>query len=226
MQKIIVILFLILVSWSISAQDKTPGFEDTLIAQSFEAKLTGIVIIPEEKLNEKCVTKDWCLSDITLYNDEIIRNKNLMYNGFDDSFIWLEPTDNLYTRLERDLIKEVKMKINSNNEYMVFRPMRVKQLMLSNSKNIFLNVLVDGKISLYVYRKIDCYNKVDYAPHFKYFLKKQDGKFEVFRPNKISLVSQFPEKKKELRKIIKKNKLSIKKEADLKRAIELLNLEI
>jgi hypothetical protein len=226
MQKIIIVLSLIIISWSISAQDNTFSIEDSLIVQSFEAKLMGIVINPDVELNKKSTTKDWCLSEITLYNDEIVCNKYLKYNGFDDSFIWLEPTTFMYTRLERDLIKVVKMKLNSDNEYLVFRSMQVKQLIPANSRNVFLNILVDGKISLYVYRKIEYYNNADYKPNFKFIIKKEDGQFMIVRPIKASLLEQFPEKKKELRKIIKKNKLSIRKEADLKRAIELLNLEI
>jgi hypothetical protein len=226
MQKLIFFSFLMIISWSISAQDNTFKLDDLIVEQSFEAKLTGIVINPDVLVNEKFITKNWCPSEITLYNDEIIYNKKLLYSGFDDAFIWLEPTANMYTQLERDLIKEVRMKLNSNNEYLVFRSFRVKQLMQSNSKNVFLNVLVDGKISLYIYRKIQFYNNTDYEPNYKYFLKKQDGQFDIFRPNKVGLLAQFPEKKKELRKIIKKNRLSIKKEADLKKAIELLNLEI
>ena len=69
-------------------------------------------------------------------------------------------------------------------------------------------------------------NENKYIPKFQFYLKKQDGQYYRFKLNKSSFLAQFPDNKKALKQIIKKNKLKVKNETDLVKAIKLLNLEI
>jgi hypothetical protein len=223
MKSFITLLILSLIICKLSAQYNTYEFIDTGIVHSFEPKLTGIVIYPDARFIEKCVNKDWLVSEILLYDNEIAKDKYLKYNGFDDSFVMWEASNSKVTRLEREFIKEVKMKNDFDNNYMIFRPFKMK-LINSGHETTFLNVLVEGKISIYVYRHI-AYFKIEDSPqpHYQFIIKKEDGSVSIFKPNKISLLAQFPDKKKELKKIISKNRLNIRKESDLAKAIEIFN---
>ncbi len=226
MKSLFTLFLFCLIVYKLSAQDSPIEFNDKIITGSFEPKLTGIFINPDTRLSEKCITKEWLLSEILLYNNEIVKNKYLKYNGFDDSFIMWESSSFRAIRLERELIKEVKMKNEFDNSYMIFRPIKIK-LINSGNEYTFLNVLIEGKISIYVYKHI-AYYKVDDGPqpNFQFILKKQDGSYSIFKPNKAGFLSQFPEKKKELKKIITRNRLKIKKEKDLIKAVELFNMTL
>jgi hypothetical protein len=162
---------------------------------------------------------------VTLYNGEIIHNLNLKYNGYVDAFIWLEPKTYANVRLERELIKEVKLNL-SERDFLLFRLMEIDLLATINSKYNFINVLDEGKISLYVFRQFILYNLDQYSPNFKYLLKKEDGKITSFIPANRNLFNELPGHKKQLKTIIKKNRLNVKNESDLVKTIKILNTQI
>jgi hypothetical protein len=222
-----VILFLLNVAiWKLVAQNNDFNSRDSLIVQSFEAKLTSTIIYPEEKFDQMCWPNNWYISSILLYNNELVTNKYLIYNGFENLFILLEPSKTLFSRLESDLVNEVNIKVK-NSDSLLFRKMKSKQVLNGDSVDIFFNVLVEGKISLYVYRKIIWDNFTNgYVHDFQFYLKKQDEKLYHFTLKKSSFLAQFPDNKKVLKQIIKKNKLRIKNELDLAKAVRLLNSEM
>ncbi|MFN8254522.1 MAG: hypothetical protein U0W24_02455 [Bacteroidales bacterium] len=225
MKQLVAIFLLFSVFSGTVAQDLNTDTRDSVVFKNFEAKPVGVVIATDTRLSDKCLFRDWFPADVTLYNGEIIRNLNLKYNGFEDAFIWLEPSTFANVRLERELIKEVKL-ITSGKTFFLFRLMEIDILSTINSKYNFINVLNEGKISLYVFRRFILYNLDQYTPSYRYLLKKEDGTITTFIPARRNLLNELPEHKKQLQSIIRKNRLNIKKETDLVQAIKLLNSQI
>jgi len=109
----------------------------------------------------------------------------------------------------------------------------------NNLSEIFTEVVTEGKVSLYIQRRI---RKIDVETRFKddklytidifgpeplYFIKLLANNYAVM--NKItrnSFLKLFPTERKSILKLLSKNHLNFKTESSVVRIIELMNKEI
>lgn len=208
---------------------QTTAFDgnDSTISKSFDPKLTAYYIQPKPHTHDQCYTTKWCSSRLVLYNNEVVNGVYLQYNGFNDSFIGLSQSELLQIRYNREMIKEVSISIPDSKDSLLFKPMKVKQVLSTDSIEVFINVLHEGKLSFYSYRKYEEQNdSPDILPAYEFFLKKQGGQLQRIKLSRHSFLSQFPDQKRKIRKLIRENGLNLRDEKGMTRLVQLYNLSL
>jgi hypothetical protein len=196
---------------------------DSLQYQFSEEKLTGRIITWRDIYPDQFYTKQWCSGSLKLYNDAYVSNKTLKYNGFTDSFFWMLKPEMQQIILDKNFIQEIRLVEPNRMDTMIFRKIGTASKLFPDTIEHFMQVLTEGKISLLVYRKIAyTTNSQSYFPCYDYYLV-YNGKWTKIIIFRKSLLEIYPDKKKELRKLLRKNRLNLRIENDLTRAVNLMN---
>ena len=203
----------------------------------FEPKLSGEIYKKTTGIaGNQFFNDDWAESDIKLSTGELVFNKLLKYNELLDEVIWLQPDIPRQIKLEKYLIDEFCFK-NYKGESVRFKRIQIKLPQITDSTDIFVEVLFEKTISLYVFRNIRIngnikrvengilYSYDTLVPQPVYILKLPEGKTISFKKIKRSvLLKDLPgEYKSVVKKIIQENNLSIQSEKDLIKLVGLIN---
>jgi hypothetical protein len=169
---------------------------------------------------------NWLPGKVILNTDDNVAGIMLRYNSFEDQLIWLSK-DNGQIKLDKSNIKAFELKSQDT----IFR---YKRMFLNPGKDTlscFLNVCYEGKVQLYVQRKVK-QNGFYYKRYNKFFTYKLDPQYYLIinkkpyfikRTSAKSLYPLFPEMKDKIRKRVKAAHLNGRKESDFIKA--LINLE-
>jgi hypothetical protein len=192
----------------------------------YEDKITGEVFSnPVFYKGSQFYNDNWDLGEIRLINGKTVKNKYLKYNSLTDDLYWLRKNDYQQIIVNKDIVKEFTLISDKTNSKMLFRKMKITNWYTKDSASVFLQVLTEGKITLYSFRKIQIINNTnELFPFYKYLISKDDGSPSYFVPLRKNLLKLYPEKKAEIRAILRKEHLRVKKhEEQLIKAIELIN---
>ena len=227
MKKLSYILFL-MICVSLSAQTNSP----------FQTKLTGEAFVEYRGFRgEQYYNTEWAESDILLATGEIIQGEKLKYNGMFDELVWLNTTIPGLFKLDRPFIKEFWLKTTVAN-LIHFKRINVNDSTIRHS-DIYAEVAIEGKVSLYIQRKISVtdvlaiprdgklYPLKFIGPTPVYYVKLPDHSYVAM--NRISrslFLKIFPEQKKQLNRLIRENHIDLRNEKGLNEIIVLLNTEI
>lgn len=223
------LIYLILFFWGSASFAQSINmdsiFEPKLRGEIFQAK-TGVE-------GNQFYNNEWAMSDIKLSSGEMIFNKQLKYSVLLDEVIWLKPNSYLQVKLEKHFINKFYLK-NQKGESVSFKRIRVK-LPPMDSTDIFVEVLVEKPVSLYVFRtvriegNVNNVNGVDryfekIIPDPKYILILPDKQIVTFkRINKRVLINTLPENyKSTFKETIQQNHLSVRTEHDLVKVVGLV----
>ncbi len=202
----------------------------------FEPRLSGemykmkVGIIGKQFYND-----DWAESDIKLSSGEVAFNKFLKYNGLLDEVIWLRSDLSGQVKLEKQFIDEFTFK-DFRGKPVRFKRIRVRLPQMTDSTDIFAEVLSEKSASLYVFRHIriiESINRVEngalysfdrLAPQPVYILKLPDNETLTFRRiSPTALLKALPKDyKAAVKKIIQQNFLSVRSEDDLVKLVRLI----
>jgi hypothetical protein len=94
--------------------------------------------------------KGWLLGDILLSNGEIVRNKLIKYNGLLDELFWQEPESKNIITLDKEAIRQFHFQNLNGDTSVYFRKIKVKRNIISDSSEVFGEVVYDGNLSLFV----------------------------------------------------------------------------
>jgi len=158
----------------------------------------------------------------------------LKYNGFLDEVIWMNTNNLRKFKLDKSSINDFWLK-NSTTDIIHF-----KRINVTNTNNpsteIFVEVGIEGKLSLYIQHKIKIDGEEDFylnghnyllksiGPKPLYYINLQSNNFAMLdKINRINLLKLFPEHKIEIQKIMRLNHLNLKTPQDLIKLIDLLN---
>ncbi len=227
---VLTVLFLLSVACYVQEQD-------TLPASLTEPKLAGEWYYPEAGYaGTQLFRGSWFPGRVLLENGRKSDDKMLAYNGLQDQLIWLDKKGGKVLALDKGLVAGFVLQDEQGKE-MYFRKIRVKPLLMNDSVSVFVQVLWRGQhLSLFVHRKIIS----DYTETYDGFVTPQNGKLlksapvyyimahgrqqsQIEKINRKMLYAIFPEKKKDIRKILHKNHLSLHHEYQLIKAIELID---
>lgn len=189
----------------------------------FQEVLTGKIFINTLLYGNLQFFNDWTFGKVILTNGTEIDNKYLRYNGYIDGLLWLRKSDYKTAIVEKKSVKGFVLYDDNNEPFAEFKKIKIKNWYAGDSANIYMQVMTEGKISLYVYRRIKVHNNTNevFADHEYYILK--DGIYHNIKLGRVGLIQLFPEDKKRMRKIIWSNHLRVRKEPQLVKAIELYN---
>ena len=158
-----------------------------------------------------------------LESGEIAKNKYLRYNALLDEILWMRISDYKIAMLYKDLVQGFTLYSEEGKKQKVYKKTIVPDFVYLGS--IFLEVLAEGKYSLYCYRRIDMIpTKYELYPDFQYYLKMDEDYIHISLRRSSVFKAFSDEEKTKIKSIIRSNRLKIKKnETDLIRLIVLLN---
>lgn len=204
----------------------------------FSTKLTGEFFIERKQyIGEQYFNKDWIIGDILLTTGEMIYNKSLKYNGLFDELIWLNTFNYGIFKLDKSFISDFWLK-NTKGSNIHFKQICVSNNSKDSIHNIFMEVCVEGKVTLFIQRKISIqwpqylivnevrqkYDVIEAAP--EYFIKLPSNQFlKISKLQRKAFLRLFPDQKKAISRIISDNHLNINIESDFIKVIELINKE-
>jgi len=225
-------LYLIIIHFGIALNGQAINldsiFESKLCGEIFRMK-TGI-------LGEQFYNDDWTESDIKLITGETAVNKLLKYNAFMDEVIWLEADGLRQVKLEKHFIDEFCLK-NYKGGSIVFKRMQLKLPRMTDTADIFVEVLSEKSASLYVFRNVVIQGTVDrvedgvlysydkLVSQPVYILSFPDKETVTFQKiGRNALLKALPNAYKTIvTEIIQRDHLSVRDEDDLIKLVSLIN---
>jgi hypothetical protein len=204
-----------------------------------DGNLTAKVYISPYLNKKELYYNSWGIGDVELVDGSIVKNKILRYNGYLDELVWLRDDDKKAGLVDKQLVKSFKISHNDNTTTDFFRKIKIKRWFSFDTSIVYMHVLAEGKLSLYVSRKIiQMSNSLDFIPKYEYYLYK-DSNFIVFKPNRFNLLKNMNSEKgtvncnkkdtviyseKETMKLIlRKNHLKVRNENQLIKSIDIFN---
>lgn len=163
--------------------------------------------------------KSWLIGDIWLTDGTVVRNKKIRYNGLLDELLWQEPESNQTIKLDKEAIQKFHFLDFQGDTSVYFRKLKVKQIILNDSIEIFGQEIYHGDLSLFIFHSFyllrkdkvqigDNYFLKDiYKEEPVYYLEYLDG--EVFgfkRFNRKSLYAFLPGLKDQINQYFRENK--------------------
>jgi hypothetical protein len=189
----------------------------------FERKLTGEIFISALRSLKTQYFYKWTEGDIIMSDGYVIKDKLIRYNRYYDELIWLREKDYKSAIVDKETVSEFIIYDKEKNPYAHFKKIRIKNWYEFDSTDIYFHVLAEGDVSLYAFRRtILISNRNEVYEKDEYYLIKGND-FLKIDPRRFRLLRALPEHKSRLRQIIRKNRLKVKNEPHLIKAILLLN---
>ncbi len=211
--------------------------QDTLPASLSEPKLAGEWYVPEaDYYGNQLFMNKWFRGDVFLVNGRTAHDKTLTYNVVQDGVIWLDEQGGKVVRLDKGLISGFVLRDDQEKE-ILFRKIRVRSSFVRDTAPVFVQVLYEGEhLSLYAQRKVEDYypgkyGKVaargslpDLEPQPVYYIFRDGAQYARIRKIKRKeLIRDFPLEKQQIKKILRKHHLSVRKETQLIKAVKIID---
>ncbi len=166
---------------------------------------------------------EWAQANIIM-TDGTVRNKNIRYNALMDEFIWKREGDSQLIVINRKNISKVQFTGKGASD-IVFIKIDKKSILHPENEDMFVRLLSNGKgdvhlLKMITVEEIQSTHKLEASE--KYLLDN-NGTFKSVRTSKSSLLKSMGSNKEEMKEIISRNHLSVKKELELIVAINLYN---
>lgn len=229
-------LSFLLICISINAQTK--GTTISEVDSIFSPKLTGTTFIDKRYNGDPYFNKDWVESNILLSTGEMVYAKKLKYNGLLDEVVWLNASNFKEFKLDKLNISDFWFK-NTQNKSVHFKRINVNATTTGHQSDSFVEVAIEGKISLYIQHRISMigseniyennklYNLDIIEPRPLYCIKLLSNRYVTMtKIRRNSLLKLFPEQKKAIIKLLNKNHLNFSSESEIVKIIDLMNKEI
>jgi hypothetical protein len=116
-----------------------------------EAYLSGELFAPALPVDAMTYfNQEWLSGDIFLSNGEIVRNKLIKYNGLLDELFWQEPKSKNIIKLDKEAILQFHFQNLNGDTSVYFRKIKFKRNIITDSSEVFGEVVYDGTLSLFV----------------------------------------------------------------------------
>jgi hypothetical protein len=189
-----------------------------------QEKPTQIIANAEIKgLPKDYLFNSWANGDLLLNNGELVKNKIIHYDGISDQLYIFTGNTTEQSIIENTTVQGFYIQTTEGKVF--FRRMKIKYWFQPDSTIGYAQVLAEGKISVYVHRRIE-QNSSGTQLHkvYTYFMKLPDGKLYPLNANRSSFLSLLPTKQEEFKAILKSEHLRCKDDEQLAKAAELYNL--
>jgi hypothetical protein len=226
----ITILFLMFFSFLAFCQKGMENcFPDVSDTSIYEENIAGEPFyLNEIYLSRNFYNDDWQYGTIFLENGKTIYNKILNYHLLTHKLIWIRSSDKGMIAVEKATVKEFILPSNDSSiNKSLFRKLKFRTWDVHDSVEEFLQVLSQGYINLYVFRKsiVGKYSSRVY-PEDDYYLQVNNENIKRLKLLRKSLYSAVGEHDLLMKNIIRSNHLKIRKEYALIKAVTLFNQEI
>nr|WP_319999138.1 hypothetical protein [uncultured Draconibacterium sp.] len=199
-------------------------------SNKLQGKMLGKVLMFNAEVNSYFLyPNDWVSGSVKFVNGNIFENLQLRYQAYDDELISYNDNGRFLYQVEKELVERFSFQDGNKTHKFV-------RLTKNNNQetNMYLEELYNGAVNLmvdwYIYEQsVSPYNDrygirraVEYQLRKDYYLyTEQDGLTKI-RLNRAALFSRFPKNKKQIRKLLRQNKLRIDSELSMIHALQLL----
>lgn len=199
-------------------------------SNKLQGKMLGEVLTLSAEVNSYFLyPDDWVPGTVKFTNGNVFENLRLRYQAFSDELISYNDNGRFLYQVEKELVESFSFQDGGKTRKFV-------RLTKNNNQqtNMYLEELYKGAVSLmvnwYIYEQsVSPYKDrtgitraVEYQMHKDYYLyTEQDGLTKI-RLNRAALLSRFPENQKQIRKLLRQNKLRVNNEFSMVNALRLL----
>jgi len=166
----------------------------------------------------------WMNGNVTLDNGKVVENEFLRYNLMSDELFWLRKKDFSIGVVYKNLVQEFTIFNDSARIADRFVKVRLRGANASDSTDTYLQVLTEGKASLFVQRKaIITDNAANGRKEMNGYYLCVDAQYHSFAPKLSSLCKTLGVDGKRMKSVIQENHLNICNESELIQAIKKYN---
>ena len=197
---------------------KTVTAQETLQKNGNIEKIKGTRFIPYPGYSgSPYLTDKFVVGEIEFLDGTKIGNLGLRYSTYQDVLIYYNTVISAQIIIDKISLRGFSF-TDEKGEQRVFHRQYYNGLL---HEERFFEVLSNGKVSLLVYRKVDLetcdtsYNKfgIAFQPSFYYYIYSAGKGYSPIKMNRSSLLSKFNKpNQKQVKKILRKNKLLIEDE--------------
>ncbi len=179
---------------------------------------------------------NWVEGDVELVTGEKVHGELLKYNTYLDELIWLSSRTYQPVKADKKLVSQFSLALPGVAEAALFRNITISVPLEADSVNLYAQQLYEGNISLVAHRRVvisgerqESYRggmqsipRLTADPVF-YIVTGDHEAFEVSRFSRRSLYRIFPDYRSEIRAALRNEGLLIRSEADLIRAVSIID---
>ncbi len=144
-----------------------------------------------------------------------------------NQLIWLRSSDYKQIVVLSEKVKEFIIYNKETGRNEIFRNIKFKPVYFIDSVTTYLQVLSEGKVNIYAYRKERLNNNYnEFILVNEYYIQIDNGPLKYITPNRWTLYLAVGDYKTQIKKIVRSNHLRIRREDDLVKAIDIFNHEI
>lgn len=226
--------FVILFNLGVNAQ-KTGFYWNDLNAGSnrLQGKLRGEIYRISAVSNDLFfLQKEWKDASITLMDGDVFENVRLRYLAYGDEIIAYNDNVRTLFKIDKETVKEFSYKNEGTNEEIKFikfcSPGVAKgckyyqELYSGNSKLLAFHYVEEIKVNPYT-DKSGILRDSEFKLNTSYFLSNDTHNLLKIQRKRRSFVKNFPEHKKEIKRILRKNKVYITNHNSLIQAFTLFD---
>ena len=200
-----------------------------------EGKLQGeIYFLSSLANNNFFLQKDWVTGSITLTDGDVFENIKLRYMAFGDELVAYNDNVRTLFIVEKKTVKQFTFKTADIGSNVQRKFVNLDSLNLTGGKSYF-EELYDGSAKLLAYHfvnelKVTPYTDnagvmrdTEYKAAVNYFMLTHKNELFRIQRKKASFYKIFPEHKKEIRKLFRKNRIILIEQNSLIQAFSLLD---
>src|SRR6056297_2002353 len=125
--------------------DKKSGFEPRLRGKIFVNEFRG-------ENQQNIYFNDWTQGKVILKDSTVVGKKYLRYNRYIDELLYLRTSDYKMMVVDKDMLRGFELMLDGNEKKARFVLKKFKPWYVPDTMQVFLQVLEEGKVGLYVAR--------------------------------------------------------------------------
>ncbi len=182
---------------------------------------------------------NWANGHVTLTSGEKVSGERLKYNAYLDELVWLSAESYRPVQIDKRLVKQFSITLPGQDHPAVFHRISIDEAFESDPVHTYVQLIYDGDISLFVHRRVvktgerlktvrgslHAIPKLDDDPVY-YIITSDDQIKELSRLSRRALYGIFPDNRQDIRNILRDERLLIRSETDLIRAVSLIEHKI
>jgi len=178
----------------------------------------------------------WTPGRVLMHDRTMVESDHLRYDALNDHLLWMVTGENEQVIVDAGLIRGFLLKEPGSDNYLEFRQNDCLGLDGLRCDRCFVQVLHQGKVSLYVQRSKRITSRTETVVHGgearqmrlldddpRYFLQLPGEETRQIRLGRRSFLSAFPSHGRMLRRALRQAGIQVNEEADLLRAVKWLN---
>lgn len=170
---------------------------------------------------------DWVNATIYCNNGDVFENRRIKYHAFDDELIAYNENNSMLLFVDKQLVEKFIFteagKKREFHSYMHRNKNRYYELLYKGNNNLLSRRYVYAKQVRPYIDKLGIMRDVEYVFRSEFFLENIDGEIHKLHLSKKSLIEINPQNKKEMRKILRRNRVVINSEEALLQAFRLID---